>query len=48
MPSSTGVWAEMRPYLSLEALAKARLHLIDADADTHTMEVPTALAALSA
>ena len=41
-------WAEMRRYLSLEALAKARLDIIDADADTPTMEVPTALAALSA
>jgi transposase-like protein len=41
-------WAEMRRYLSLEALAKARPDIIDADADTPAMEVTTALAALSA
>ena len=41
-------WAEMRRYLSLEALAKARLHLIDGDADNPAKEVPTALDALSA
>jgi putative transposase len=41
-------WAEMRRYLSLEALAKARLSLIDGDADNPAKEVPTALEALSA
>ena len=41
-------WAEMRRYLSLEALAKARLSIIDGDADNPANQVPTALEALTA
>lgn len=41
-------WAEMRRYLSLEALAKARLSIIDGDADNPAKEALTALEALSA
>ena len=38
----------MRRYLSLEALAKARLSIIDGDADNPANQVPTALEALTA
>lgn len=45
--SSTGVWAEMRRYLSLEALTKARLQTADPATEPTTImtikEVPDAL-----